>query len=158
MPHLLCHLRYAPVVVCIFEGARKRPVLGIVFVRDIKRHITQFLVEADASVPVQVGRVHAGFESLFCIKVPDAFQICVHNNRHCMVAYHHVGLAAPEIPYRQPSVLLIECDEGLHHVVHPCRLRVSEQRMRRPEGVPQRECPVVGPSFGLVDFLVRPVI
>ena len=75
-----------------------------------------------------------------------------------MITNHHIRLTPPEIPYRQASVLFVECNERLHHIVHPCRLGISKQRMRCTESVPQREGTVIHPTVSLMHLFVGAII
>ena len=118
MSHFFGHFGYAPVVVGVFKSSGQGPVVGIVFVFHIERDISKFLVQSDAPVPVQICRVYACLKSFFCIEVTDSLHVGVHYDWHSMIAYHHVCLASPEIPYRQSSVLFVESKERFHHVVY----------------------------------------
>ena len=75
-----------------------------------------------------------------------------------MITDHHIGFASPEVPNRQTTILLEECNEGLDHVIHSFRLCISEQRMSRAECIPQRESAVIYPSIRLMHLLVRAII
>ena len=110
-PHGLGHAGDAMVVVSIFQRARHCPVVGIVRVGDIIWYIAVILIESYAPVVVEIRCCDACFKRLFGIESCKALQVGVGNDRYRVVAYHHVGLAAPHVPYRQAPVLLIECNE-----------------------------------------------
>ena len=120
--------------------------------------VSQFLVESDAAVVVKVGGCYTGVQCFFCVKVADAFQVGVYDDRDGVVANHHVCFASVEVPYGQASVLFVEGDEGFHHVVDTFRFGVGEERMGGTVGIPQGEGAVIHPAVRLVYFFVGAVV
>ena len=75
-----------------------------------------------------------------------------------MVAYHHIRLAALEVPYGKAAVLFGKSEERLHHVIHPRRFNKGIEWMSRTKSIPQGESTVICPALSLMHFLVGAVI
>ena len=136
LTQLLGQAGYTVIIVSILQGFGERPVLCIIAIRHVVRHISMLLIKADAPIIIHIGCGHASLQSLLSIKIPYTFQTGIHNDRYGVIAYHHIRFAAIKIPYRQATVLLIKGKEGFHHVVHTRRLYISIKRMRGTVRIP----------------------
>ena len=126
LAHLLCHFGNTEIVERIFQRTRQWPVFRVVLVGYVVRNVAILLVRTDATVFIDIGCCDASFQGLFCIKAANTLQVSIYNNRHWVVANHHIGFATPEVPYRQTAVLFVEWYERLHHVAYTFRLGISE--------------------------------
>ena len=71
-----------------------------------------------------------------------------------MITDHHFGFSSPQRPQRQTSVLFIESQEGLNHIVSTFGFGISKQRMRSAVSVPQRESTVIHPPVCLMNLFI----
>ena len=71
-----------------------------------------------------------------------------------MITDHHFGFRSPQRPQRQTSVLFIESQEGLNHIVSTFGFGISKQRMRSAVSVPQRESTVIHPPVCLMNLFI----
>ena len=135
-----------------FGGTRRRAVgqsvlhvIGHGLVEHLARDVA--VLHAQAVAPVGIhGRLTDRLEGLFAVEAPDALHDGVRHRYDARVAHHAVGLITPQVPYREPSLLVGDVQHRLDDVGHPLRVQDGHQRHRGPVGVPQREGRIVRES------------
>ena len=128
-----------------FGGTRRRAVgqsvlhvIGYGLVEHLARDVA--VLHAQAVAPVGVhGRLTDRLEGLFAVEAPDALHDGVRHRYDARVAHHAVRLVAPQVPYREPSLLVGDVQHRLDDVGHPLRVQDGHQRHRGPVSVPQRK-------------------
>ena len=126
-------------------GTRRRAVsqsvlhvIGYGLVEHLARDVA--VLHAQAVAPVGIhGRLTDRLEGLFAVEAPDALHDGVRHRYDARVAHHAVGLITPQVPYREPSLLVGDVQHRLDDVGHPLRVQDGHQRHRRPVSVPQRK-------------------
>ena len=147
-----------------FGGTRRRAVgqsvlhvIGYGLVEHLARDVA--VLHAQAVAPVGIhGRLTDRLEGLFAVEAPDALHDGVRHRYDARVAHHAVGLITPQVPYREPSLLVGDVQHRLHDVGHLLGMQHRHQRHRRPVGVPQREGRIVREIGVAVDRMVRTVV
>ena len=128
-----------------FGGTRRRAVgqsvlhvIGHGLVEHLARDVA--VLHAQAVAPVGVhGRLTDRLEGLFAVEAPDALHDGVRHRYDARVAHHAVRLVAPQVPYREPSLLVGDVQHRLDDVGHPLRVQDGHQRHCGPVSVPQRK-------------------
>ena len=126
-------------------GTRRRAVgqsvlhvIGHGLVEHLARDVA--VLHAQAVAPVGIhGRLTDRLEGLFAVEAPDALHDGVRHRYDARVAHHAVRLVAPQVPYREPSLLVGDVQHRLDDVGHPLRVQDGHQRHRGPVSVPQRK-------------------
>ena len=147
-----------------FGGTRRRAVgqsvlhvIGHGLVEHLARDVA--VLHAQAVAPVGVhGRLTDRLEGLFAVEAPDALHDGVRHRYDARVAHHAVGLITPQVPYREPSLLVGDVQHRLDDVGHPLRVQDGHQRHRGPVSVPQRKGRIVREIGVAVDRMVRTVV
>ena len=131
----------AGIVESIFKGARERPVVVVVGIFHVARHIAQRALVADAAIFVLARRGEAEAQGAVDVvgRRHDIFEKSICNDRCGVVADHHVGLAAPQRPHGQPPVLFGKVEQGTHHFCCAFRAKQGVEGVRGAVGVPKRE-------------------
>ena len=131
----------AGIVERIFEGARERPIVVVVRVFHVTRHIAQRALIADAAILILASRGYTEAQGAANVvgRRHDVFEKGIGNDRRSVVANHHVGLAAPQRPDGQPPVLFGKVEQRAHHFCGAFRAEESIERVRGAVGVPKRE-------------------
>ena len=126
-------------------GTRRRAVgqsvlhvIGHGLVEHLARDVA--VLHAQAVAPVGIhGRLTDRLEGLFAVEAPDALHDGVRHRYDARVAHHAVRLVAPQVPHREPSLLVGDVQHRLDDVGHPLRVQDGHQRHRGPVSVPQRK-------------------
>ena len=150
----LGHLGDAPVIV----GEFQRPRGGLRLPRH-ERNVAVFLVFPLTVAVAHRRGAHRLIGRLRVKTVKTLFKGVV-NHRHRMKSDHAIRLIAGKRPHGQqmPVGLRVKGQQTAHKAIHPFRLHERQQRMLRPESVPQREGGIVLEVFTGVNLLVGAAI
>ncbi len=107
--HCLCCLCDRAIGDCVFH------VVGDCLVHEVAWDVSVFFAKS-ASTGCVGGCCKQGLVCAFAVNAREALDDSVGYGDDSGVAYHAVGLVAPEMPYRQASLLAAYVDHGVYHV------------------------------------------